>query len=273
MHTVIRSCLVAAVLLMGSVSALAAGDASGTVVVMKGGTIAPTHAAAYLTRDPKDARVRIVEVVLSDQPIDAAAAVQALNPHADVINQDALKGRNYVLLWVRSGGEVSMNATFSETMTQYVEVSGGALTASLTANTLDRVAGRLSTAKPISVMDGTSYTVDLTFAADVTRLPPGDKLSGRRRRSGQGLDVVSRCRRRQELAGDPVGLERTRTEVLRGRLPIGCRERGLRAGSDSGLAAESQARGNRAARCAAMSPTSTSKGRCFRARPASTWRG
>lgn len=178
MHTVIRSCLVAAVLLVGSVSALAAaGDASGTVVVMKGGTIAPTHAAAYLTRDPKDARVRIVEVVLSDQPIDAAAAAQALNPHADVINQDALKGRNYVLLWVRSGGEVSMNATFSETMTQYVEVSGGALTASLTANTLDRVAGRLSTAKPISVMDGTSYTVDLTFAADVTRLPPGDRLS------------------------------------------------------------------------------------------------
>ena len=55
-----------------------------------------------------------MEVVLSDQPIDAAAAIQALNPHTDVINQDALKGRDYVLLWIRGDGEISMNATFSE---------------------------------------------------------------------------------------------------------------------------------------------------------------
>lgn len=176
MHTGIGACLLTAVTLTGTVPALAAGEASGKVAVMKGGTIAPTHAAAYLTRDPKDARVKIVEVVLSDQPIDTAAAITTMNPHTDVINQDALKGRDYVLLWVRSDGEISMNATFGETMTQYVEVSGGALTASLTVNTLDRVAGRLFTPKPITVMDGASYTVDLTFAADVSRLPAGTAL-------------------------------------------------------------------------------------------------
>ena len=59
-------------------------------------------------------------------------------------------------------------------MTQYVEVSGGAFTAALTTNTLDRVAGRLFTVKPVTVMGGGSYTVDLTFATDVTRLPAGD---------------------------------------------------------------------------------------------------
>ncbi len=177
MHsTWIHACLFTALALMGAVPAMAAGEASGTVAVVKGGTIAPAHAAAYLTRDPKNARVRIVEVVLSDQPIDAAAAAAALNPHTDVINQDALKGRDYVLLWIRSDGEVSMNATFGATMTQYVEVSGATLIASLTANTLERVAGRLSTPKPIAVMDGTSYTVDLTFASDVTRLPAGTSL-------------------------------------------------------------------------------------------------
>ena len=171
-----RACLLAALTSTLAAPAMAAGEASGKVAILKAGTIAPTHAAAYLTRDPRNARTRIVEVVLSDQPIDAAAAIQALNPHTDVINQDALKGRDYVLLWIRGDGEISMNATFSETMTQYVEVSGGALTATLTTNTLDRVAGRLFTVKPVTVMGGGSYTVDLTFATDVTRLPAGTVL-------------------------------------------------------------------------------------------------
>jgi hypothetical protein len=170
------SCLATALTLTLTVPASAAGEASGSVAILKAGRITPTHAAAYLTRDPKNARTRIVEVVLSDRPIDAAAAIQALNPHTDVINQDALKGRDYVLLWVRSDGEVSMNATFGESMTQYVEVSGGALTASLTTNTLDRVAGRLFTVKPVTVMGGGSYTVDLTFATDVTRVTAGETL-------------------------------------------------------------------------------------------------
>ena len=47
-----------------------AGDAKGRFVVKGGktsGTIAPTQAAAFVARDPRDARNKVAEVVLSDE--------------------------------------------------------------------------------------------------------------------------------------------------------------------------------------------------------------
>ena len=155
-----------------------AGDAKGRFVV-KGktsGTIAPTHAAAYPTHDARDRRNKVVEVLLSDVAIDVDAAVAALQPHIQVINQDVLDDRNYVLLWVAADGHVSMNATFSQTMTQFLDKVGDSLKATLTVNTPERVAGRLFTESPVSTMSGDSYTVDLTFDTAVTRPPAGTAL-------------------------------------------------------------------------------------------------
>lgn len=150
----------------------ALGDASGEFRTAKFPPIQPKFAAAYETRDPRDARKRAIEVVLSEKPIDVAAAVEALDPHTHVINQDVLDGTNYVLLWVRPDGNVSMNATYSDTMTQFADftVEGGKMKAELTTNTADQVTGRIMTSRE-------NYSGDLKFSTKVTRRAPGTKLA------------------------------------------------------------------------------------------------
>ena len=177
-----------------------AGDAKGRFVV-KGktsGTIAPTHAAAYLTHDARDRRNKVVEVLLSDVAIDVDAAVAALQPHIQVINQDVLDDRNYVLLWIAADGHVSMNATFSKTMTQFLDKVGDSLKATLTVNTPERVAGRLFTEAPVSTLSGDSYSVDLTFDTAVTRLPAGTTLGAGGGAPGKALNTFLAAVKKQQ---------------------------------------------------------------------------
>lgn len=153
-----------------------AGQASGEFTAGTRPPIRPKYAAAFETPDQRDARKMAVEVVLSEVPIDLAAAAAELDPHTNVINQSALRDHNYVLLWVRPDNDVSMNATYSDTMTQFVEMTGGRMKAEMTANTPDKVAGHVYSPKPLKTMDGSSYTIDLTFSTEVTRAPAGTKL-------------------------------------------------------------------------------------------------
>lgn len=164
-----------AVLLAFSFSAFA-GEASGQFTVGKRDPIRPKYAAAFQTPDQRDARKMAIEVVLSESPIDADAAVLELDPHSNVINQKAVSDHNYVLLWVRPDNDVSMNATYGATMTQFVEMTGGRMKAEMTTNTSDKVAGHIFSPKPLKTMDGDSYTIDLTFSTTVTRGPAGTKL-------------------------------------------------------------------------------------------------
>ena len=155
---------------------LLAGEASGEFTAGKRPPIRPKYAAAYETRDQRDARMMVVEVVLSEEPIDVVAAAAELDPHTNVINQKALRDHNYVLLWVRPDNDVSMNATYSETMTQYVEMTGSRMKAELTTNTPAKVAGRVFSPKPLKTMDGDAYTIDLKFSTEVTHPVAGTKL-------------------------------------------------------------------------------------------------
>ena len=152
------------------------GDASGQFTAGKRPPIRPKYAAAYETHDQRDARKIAIEVVLSEEPIDVAEAAAELDPHTNVINQKALRDHNYVLLWVRPDNDVSMNATYSDTMTQYVEMTGSRMTADMTTNTRDKVAGRIFSPKPLKTMDGDEYTIDLKFSTEVTHPPAGTKL-------------------------------------------------------------------------------------------------
>src|SRR5574341_570816 len=133
----LRAVAVCAAVILASADPASARDASGKFSVQGGGAIAPKYAAAFETRDPRNPRVKIVEVVLSELPIDAREAAAALSPHMQVINQEALSRHDYILLWVRPGGDVSMNATFGATMAQYLDTVGQGLTARLSENTLD----------------------------------------------------------------------------------------------------------------------------------------
>lgn len=154
-----------------------AGTVTGQFKLEGGGVIAPKAAVAYPVREQYDARTESVEIVLSKERIDATAAANALNPHTEAINQDAVRQDNYVLLWVTPDGRVSMNATFVATMSQYLDETGGGLMATLTANTPGKIAGRIFTPTPVKVMSGGSYTCDITFEVDVTRPAAGIPLS------------------------------------------------------------------------------------------------
>jgi hypothetical protein len=181
-------------------------DVSGTFVVQGGGTISPKYAAAFETRDGRNPRQKVIEVVLSAAPVDAEAAVAALAPHTHVINQDALMRHDYVLLWVRPDGHVSMNATFGETMTQYVEALGESLSAQIVTNTADRVAARVFTPKPVTVMGGDTYTVDVMFTVAVTRGPSATALPAGGGAPGRALAALDEAISRKDWAALQAGL-------------------------------------------------------------------
>src|SRR6476661_6474123 len=153
--------LVASAVLLVSTHAHAANTASGSVDVQKIGTISPKFSAGYLVRDQRNARTTQTEILLSEVTIDPAQMEGVLDPHMVAINLDALRDRNYVLLFVRSDGWVGMNATFSKGMTQFLNDTTGGLKAEFTARTATRIEAHVFSPAPLKAMDGTTYTVDL----------------------------------------------------------------------------------------------------------------
>ncbi len=173
----------------GSV-AYAADRASGAVTVQKLGAIPVSHAAAYIVRDPRNARNTRTEILLSDVAVDGTQMQTAFDPHMVAINLDALKDRNYILLWTGADGTVGMNATFSKTMTQFLNDTTDGLKVTWTTNSPSHLEGRLFSSAPIKTMDGTTYTVDLTFAVDVAAPPAGRALPAGGGDAGRALTAL-----------------------------------------------------------------------------------
>ena len=167
-----------------------ADRASGAVVVSRQGTIRVTHATAYVVRDQRNARQTSTELLLSDVPVDPTIIRASLNPHMEAINVEPLKDRNYVLLWVTADGSVSMNATFSKTMTQFIDDTTGGLNVTWTTRSASRLEGRVVTRTPVKTMDGTTYTVDITFGVDVPPAPAGTALPAGGGDAGRALQKL-----------------------------------------------------------------------------------
>jgi hypothetical protein len=131
-----------------------------------------------------------------------------------VINDPALKDTNYVLLWIGAGGKVSMNATFSKTMTQFIERASadGRLRAELTTNTPDRVAGRIFTPAPVKTMNGSTYTVDLTFSAPVAKAGSGTALPAGGGEPGKALLGFVAARQKKDWPSLKAALSPSATE-------------------------------------------------------------
>jgi hypothetical protein len=205
----------AAVLALSAAAPAAAQTASGAFTAQPGGSITPKAAAAYSVRDQFNPRQRQVEVVLSTTPVDVAKAVADLGPHEVVINDPAIQGSNYVLLWIDSDGKVSMNATFGKTMTQYVDrTDNSTLKAELTTNTRDKVAGRLFTPAPVKTRDGTTYTVDLTFSAAVAAAPAGTALPAGGGDPGKALTSFFAARQKKDWAALKAAFSPAATEMF-----------------------------------------------------------
>ena len=150
---------------------------TGQFTVDKRPPIKPKYATAFETRDQRDARKRVIEVVLSEEPVDMAAAIGALDPHTILINQKGLQDHNYILLWVRPGNDVSMNATYAATMTQFADFTGGRFNADIKTLTADAVAGHVWMSSAAKTMSGDGYSIDVTFSAPVTHGPAATKLT------------------------------------------------------------------------------------------------
>jgi hypothetical protein len=182
-----RSLIGAAVLFT---TPLLSADVTGQFTAGKRPPIQPKYVVAYETRDQRDARKRAIEVVLSEGEIDLAHAMAQLDPQQDIVNQKGMQGHNYIFLWVRGKNDVSMNATYSATMTQYVDFTGGRFNSDIKTLTADTVAGHVWMSSPAKTMDGDTYSIDVTFSTPITRLPLGTKLAAGGGEPGKALELL-----------------------------------------------------------------------------------
>ncbi len=231
-----KHCILTAALVLSIGSRAHAGPASGTVKA-KIGTISPTQAVGYVVRDSRNPRNTVVEVLLTETPVNRAPLSDDLDPHVVAINLPELNDRNYLLLWVRPDGNVSMNATYSKTMTQYLNDSSGGLKAEFTTNSAGKIEGRVYSASPLKAMDET-YTIDVTFSADVIQQPAGTALAKGGGAPGAALTTFLGAVTRKNWAGIKAGLSArllpqfeasyntpkenldSAVEILNARLPI-----------------------------------------------------
>jgi hypothetical protein len=184
---------------------VSAGPASGTVKSATG-TIAPKFATAYVVRDSHHPHQTVVELLLSDVAVDPAALRDDLDRHMGAINLEPLRDRNYVLLWIGADGSVTMNATYSKTMTQYINDSTGGLKAELPTNSAAKVEGRVYSPAPLKTMDGPTYTVDVKFSADVLPALTGTPLPAGGGEPGKALTALVGAITKKNWAGIKAGL-------------------------------------------------------------------
>jgi hypothetical protein len=83
-----------------------------------------------------------------------------------------------------------MNATYSATMTQFVDMTGGRMKAEIKTLTADTVAGRLWMTSPGKTMTDDTYFVDVTFSAPITHGPAATKLSAGGGEPGKALQSL-----------------------------------------------------------------------------------
>ena len=185
--------------------AAVAGPASGTVKSSTG-AISPKQAVGYVVRDQRNARNTRVELLLTEVPVNAAGLRDQLDPHVVAINLDELRDRNYLLLWVMPDGTVSMNATYSKTMTQYLNDTAGGLKAELTTNTPTKVDGRVYSPSPLKTMDGSTYTIDVTFSADVIPALSGTPIPAGGGDAGKALTTFVGAVTKKDWPGIKAGL-------------------------------------------------------------------
>jgi hypothetical protein len=132
-------------------------------------------------RDQFNPRTIETYVMLTAKPVDRAAISASLDPYSVAINDPAVRDDDYLAFSVRANGETSVNAHVGGT--QYLDTSGtmmgqpGSLIANCRENTPTRIACSVKTAKPVKPMDGPTWSMDLSFEADVLARAPGKPLA------------------------------------------------------------------------------------------------
>lgn len=176
-------------------------NVSGEFKTKKKGSIKPTSVGAFHDRSPRDPFKKVMVIVLSEGMVRAQEAIKELSPHTALINQEGMRGKNYITFMIHSDNYVGMNATFSEGNVQYIDstkdksgesITAQSLEATFSQNTPDRVAGRIRTTKPATTMSGDTYELDVTFDTVVSRPPASQKLTAGGGEPGKALqDLIT----------------------------------------------------------------------------------
>jgi hypothetical protein len=178
------------VLALPGLGATQAAPISGQFV-LDGKPLPVSEVAAFRMRDQFNPRTLETHVVLTAKPVDRAAISASLDPYTVAINDPATLNADYLAFSVRANGEVALNAHVGGV--QYVDTSGtimgqrGSLKASCRENTPTRVACHVKTEKPVKAMDGPTWSMDLSFEADVLSRAPGKPLARDGGDPGQAL--------------------------------------------------------------------------------------
>ncbi|AVP96107.1 hypothetical protein C7S18_02365 [Ahniella affigens] len=163
--------------------------------VLNGQSLKPSQVAAFRIRDSFNPREQETYVMLTSEPVDAAAIVADLDPYARAINDPAANA-DHLNFFVKSNGDVSMNAKVGGT--QYLDSSGkimgqqGGLIAECRQNTKTEVACTVKSAKPTK-NDGDSWTVVAEFSAPVQSRPEGTPLAADGGAAGKSFNALAKA--------------------------------------------------------------------------------
>ena len=159
--------------------------------VLDGKPVPVSEVAAFRMRDQFNPRTVETHVMLTAKPVDRAAISASLDPYTTAINDPAVLEADYLAFSVRANGEVALNAHVGGV--QYVDTSGtimgqrGSLIANCRENTPTRIACHVKTEKPVQAMKGPTWSMDLSFEADVVSRKPGKPMAKDGGDPGQAL--------------------------------------------------------------------------------------
>jgi hypothetical protein len=172
--------------------------------VLDGKPVPVSEVAAFRMRDQFNPRTLETHVMLTAKPVNLAAISASLDPYSVAINDPAVMDADYIAFSVRANGEVAMNAHVGGV--QYVDTSGtimgqpGSLTANCRENTPTRIACHVKTEKPVKTMGGPTFSLDLSFEADVLSRKPGKPMAKDGEAPGQALLALRAAVAGEDLA-------------------------------------------------------------------------
>lgn len=192
-------------LVLASAGLLSTGDAPAAEVSghfsVGAERLEPTHATAIRIRDQSAPRTFATYVVLSQNPVDGAAAIATLDPYATIINDEGLREGGAIRLSIGDGGAISSNAQFGWNQPQYVHSSAmGEFVAEFSVRDESRIAGRVRYAAPIEI-DGAATNLDVTFDVPVLAAPRGKPLAKGGGDAGKAFLAFSAAVEKGDFAG------------------------------------------------------------------------
>jgi hypothetical protein len=107
-------------------------------------------------------------VMLTAKPLNRARIAKSSDPESAAVNDEAVRGTDYLIVVVSADGQISLNADVGGT--QYLDSTKmgiGDLVASCTINTSEHVACSVKTKKLVKFKNEPGWSIDVTFDAVV----------------------------------------------------------------------------------------------------------